>query len=57
MRMKIATIHWFIKIIFLIAAITIAYLFALNGRYIKFDDDYFFDKWRCKLINIEEILE
>ena len=55
--MKIATIHWFIKIIFLIAAITIAYLFALNGRYIKFDDDYFFDKWRCKLINIEEILE
>ncbi len=34
-----------IKVLFFMFALIVAYLFALNGRYIKIEDDKFFDKW------------
>lgn len=40
-------IPWKIKLILIVIALCIAYLFALNGRYSKFDEEYFFmfDSW------------
>ena len=34
-----------IKVLFFAVALIIAFLFALNGRYMKIDDEYYFDKW------------
>lgn len=42
-----------IKVSFLILALIVAYLFALNGRYIKEDDEYYFDKWTKTILVIE----
>lgn len=39
-----------IKVLFFILALVIAYLFALNGRYIKQDTDEYFDKWTKSII-------
>lgn len=36
---------WIIAIVFAMLLSCIMYLFALNGRYTKLDDDYLFDKW------------
>lgn len=37
---------WKIKLILIVIALCIAYLFALNGRYSGFDEGYFmFDSW------------
>lgn len=33
------------ELLFLTFALIIAYLFALNGRYIQIDDELYFDKW------------
>lgn len=41
------------KIILFIAVLIIAYLFALNGRYMQEDSEVYFDKWKCKLILVE----
>lgn len=40
-------------VLFLILVLVIAYLFALNGRYIKIDDEYYFDKWTKTMLWIE----
>ncbi len=42
-----------IKIVFILLLLYIAYLFVLNGRYAKIDDNYFFDKWDKKGFVIE----
>lgn len=41
-----------VKGVFLVIALVIAYLFALNGRYIQVDDDYYFDKWTKSMLEI-----
>jgi|GEM_PF-4115502 len=41
------------KVILFIAVLILAYLFALNGRYIQEDSEVYFDKWKCKLIFVE----
>ena len=48
-----------IKSVFLVIVLVVAYLFALNGRYIQVDDDYYFDKWTKTIIEINkyEIIE
>lgn len=49
MQNKINKIDVFAAI-FRTVALGIAFLFALNGRYIKVDDDQYFDKWRCVIV-------
>ena len=48
-----------VKLLFLVLALIVAYLFALNGRYIKIDDEYYFDKWTKTMLWIgsEEIIK
>ena len=35
-------------------ALIVAFLFALNGRYMQVSDDEFFDKWTKTIIAIEK---
>lgn len=49
---KHITISQNLKILFCICALIIAYLFALNGRYTKEDDEYYFDKWTKTILVI-----
>ncbi len=44
-----------IKVLFLILALIVAYLFALNGRFIKIDDEYYFDKWTKTMLEIKRV--
>ena len=44
-----------IKVLFLVFALIVAYLFALNGRYIYMDNEYFFDKWTKTIIEIDKL--
>ncbi len=48
-------IIWSIKALFLMLALIVAYLFALNGRYAPIDEDYdlYFDKWTKTILEIE----
>lgn len=48
-----------IKVLFFAVALIIAFLFALNGRYMKVDDEYYFDKWTKTILEIKryEIVE
>lgn len=48
--------NWF-KIVLLIILLVIGYLFALNGRYIKVDDEYYFDKWTKTILEIQKYEE
>lgn len=41
-----------IKVSLLLFALIIALLFALNGRYIKVADEYYFDKWTKTMLEI-----
>lgn len=42
-----------IKLLIAIVALVIAYLFALNGRYMRIDESpYVFDKWKNVIIDI-----
>ena len=41
-----------IKVLLLVLALIVAYLFALNGRYIQVDDEYYFDKWTKSMLEI-----
>lgn len=41
-----------VKGVFLVIALVIAYLFALNGRYIQEDDGVYFDKWTKSIVDI-----
>lgn len=45
-------VRTFVMTVFLVIALCIAYLFALNGRYIQVDDDYYFDKWTKSMLEI-----
>ena len=40
------------KALFLVLALILAYLFALNGRYIQEDDGFYFDKWTKSIVEI-----
>lgn len=42
-----------IKVLFLVFALIVAYLFALNGRYMMIDENVYFDKWHKKLIDVQ----
>lgn len=42
-----------IKALFLILTLIVAFLFALNGRYMMIDDEYYFDKWTKTMLWIE----
>ena len=42
-----------IKVSFLVFALIVAYLFALNGRYDHIDDVYYFDKWTKTILEID----
>lgn len=50
--LKKTLIPGIVKGIFLVLVLIIAYLFALNGRYIQVDDDYYFDKWTKSMLEI-----
>lgn len=42
-----------IKILLIVLILIIAYLFALNGRYIQGDDEFiYFDKWTKSILEI-----
>lgn len=43
---------WMIKVSFLVLALIVAYLFALNGRYTHIGGDEFFDKWTKTIIGV-----
>lgn len=43
-----------IKVLLWAFALIVAYLFALNGRYIKQDRDEYFDKWTKTIITIDK---
>lgn len=42
-----------IKLIIVCILLIIAYLFALNGRYSKVEDNFYFDKWKQCIIEVE----
>ena len=44
-----------IKALFFVLALFVAYLFALNGRFIKIDDEYYFDKWTKTMLEIKRV--
>lgn len=46
-----------IKTIIILAALFIAFLFALNGRYKSYDYDVHFDKWTKTILYIERFDE
>ncbi len=39
-----------IKVLLCLFALIVAYLFALNGRFIKDDEGYNFDKWTQTIV-------
>lgn len=43
-----------IKVLFFVFALIVAFLFALNGRYMQVSDDEFSDKWTKTIIAIEK---
>lgn len=46
-----------IKVLFLILVLILAFLFALNGRYMMIDDDYYLDKWKKEVRSIYELIK
>lgn len=46
-----------IKVLFFVLALIVAFLFALNGRYMMIDDDYYFDKWKKEVRSVESIIK
>lgn len=44
------------KIAIFVVALLIAYLFALNGRYVYTEsgNDYAFDRWTCRMFTFDE---
>lgn len=45
----------FLVCMLMVLALIVAYLFALNGRYVKLDDDYYFDKWTKTMLEIQRV--
>lgn len=46
-----------IKVLFIILALIVAFLFALNGRYAMIDEDYYFDKWKKEVREVYELIK
>ena len=46
-----------IKSAFAILVLVILYLFALNGRYSKIEDNVYFDKWKRCIIEVNKTIE
>lgn len=46
-----------IKVLFLVLALIVAFLFALNGRYMMIDDDYYLDKWKKEIRSVDELIK
>lgn len=46
-----------IKVLFLILALIVAFLFALNGRYMMIDEDYYLDKWKKEVRSVDELIK
>ena len=46
-----------IKALFLVLALIVASLFALNGRYMMIDEDYYFDKWKKEVRSVDELIK
>ncbi|MBQ8270833.1 MAG: hypothetical protein IJZ22_06495 [Bacteroidaceae bacterium] len=45
------------KILFFTLALIVAFLFALNGRYMMIDDDYYLDKWKIEVRSVDELIK
>lgn len=58
-KFSISKIKPWIKLLLIICALFIAYLFALNGRYTKIynNEPVFFDKWRTRVIVIDDFID
>ena len=52
-KIKSNKLAYLIVFIFSIITCFFLYLTALNGRYMKIDDYYLFDKWASKLIELQ----
>lgn len=50
-------IAWTMTVLFLVFSLIVAFLFALNGRYEKIDDEYYFDKWTRTILEITKYKE
>lgn len=46
-----------IKVLFFVFALIIAFLFALNGRYMVVDEDFILDKWKKEVIDMYEYIK
>lgn len=46
-----------LKIFICICALILAYLFALNGRYMMIDDNYYLDKWKKEVRSVDELIK
>lgn len=46
-----------IKVLFFVFALIIAFLFALNGRYMVVNEDYILDKWKKEVIDMYEYIK
>jgi len=51
------TISEVMKILFFVLALIVAFLFALNGRYMMIDDDYYLDKWKKEVRSVDELIK
>lgn len=51
------TIWQVMKILFFTLALIVAFLFALNGRYMMIDDDYYLDKWKIEVRSVDELIK
>lgn len=46
-----------IKVLFLVLALTVAFLFALNGRYVMIDKYCYLDKWKKEVRSVDELIK
>ena len=46
-----------IRILFFAFALIVAFLFALNGRYVMIDEDYYLDKWKKEVRSVNELIK
>lgn len=46
-----------IKVLFLVLALIVVFLFALNGRYVMIDEYYYLDKWKKEVRSIDELIK
>lgn len=46
-----------VKVLFLVFALIVVFLFALNGRYVMIDEYYYLDKWKKEVRSIDELIK